>query len=380
MLTHFHSVNRLPLFRTGSLLALLALGASPLRAQHEISDDAEQAPVMINYNENAFGYSQMAQMAIMQKLQGANRYAAAESQELQQTLAADEKVKTDHLLVTAGSGAVLTMTGLAYGEPGKNVITTQPGYTDLTDAFVSAGGEAKYVPLNDKLQYDLAAIKQAIDADTKVVYICNPNNPTGTIVNPLELTQFILSAPKDVLIFIDEAYLDLAPGGLEKNSMVKLVSQRPNLIVARTFSKVYGMAGLRIGYGVAQPQTLEKLRPYFQGGPSILSAVAATAAVQDTDFYNYSVESYTQVREMVKKRLDEMGIEYADPNGSFIFIHTGVPIQELNAKLEEQNVIIGRPFPPLLDWARVTLGTPEEMEIFLEAFERAMKDLGKLAA
>ncbi|MDP0501196.1 MAG: histidinol-phosphate transaminase [Verrucomicrobiota bacterium JB022] len=372
---------RLPRWlRMSGLLASLALIAAPVFAQHEISDDAERAPVKINGNENAFGYSQMAQMAIMQKLQGANRYAAAEAVELQNAIAAREGVPSNHVIQTAGSGPVLVMTALAYAKPGKNIVTVTPGYTQLSRAFEAHGGTVKEVPLNDKLQYDLAAVKAAMDENTAIVYICNPNNPTGTIINPLELTQFVLSAPKDVLVFVDEAYLELAPGGLEKNSMVKLVKQRENMIVARTFSKVYGMAGLRVGYGVAQPATLDKLRPYHMGGPSILSTVAATAALQDTDFFSYSVESYTSVRDMVKKRFDEMGLKYADPNGSFIFVQTGVPIEELQAAMEAEDVLIGRPFPPMLDWARISIGTEEEMQVFLEVFERVMKEKGKLAA
>jgi len=354
--------------------------AAPAFAQHEIDSDAERSPIVISGNENAFGYSQMAQMAIMQKLQGANRYPRQEAVDLQNAIAAREDVPANYVLQSPGSGPILVMTALAFAEPGKNVVTVEPGYTQLTNAFQEHGGEVKKVPLNDDLQYDLDAIKDAMDENTAVVYICNPNNPTGTIVDPVKLTQFIMSAPKDVLIFVDEAYLELAPGGLEKNSMVKLVKQRKNLIIARTFSKVFGMAGLRIGYGISQPETLEKLKAYYMGGPSILSTVAATAALQDQDFFDFSVESYHNVRSMVKDRLDELGLEYAEPNGSFIFIHTGVPIDELQARMAEEQIQIGRPFPPMLDWARVSIGTEEEMQVFLETFEKVMKEYGKIAA
>jgi len=356
------------------------LVSAPAFAQHEIDSEAERGPISLHMNENAFGYSQMAQMAIMQKLQGGNRYARQEAVDLQNALAAREDVPANYIIQTDGSGPVLLMTAMAFAAPDKNVVTVTPGYKQLTDAFAQQGGEIKTVPLNDTYAIDLPAMKDAIDENTAVVYICNPNNPTGTMAKPVELTQFILGAPKDVLIFVDEAYLDLAPGGVEKNSMVKLVKQRKNLIVSRTFSKAWGLAGLRVGYGIAQPETLEKLKPYYMGGPSILSTVAATAALQDKDFYNYSIESYNHVREMMKQRFDAMGLEYAEPNGSFIFVHTGVPIEELQPRMAEEQILIGRPFPPMMDWARISISTEEDMEVFFEVFERVMKDYGKVAA
>ncbi|MDP0501195.1 MAG: aminotransferase class I/II-fold pyridoxal phosphate-dependent enzyme [Verrucomicrobiota bacterium JB022] len=379
MSPHLKSLHLLRRLQQSSLLAAFSLVAAPLFAQHEINDEAERGPVNISINENAFGYSQMSQMAIMQKLQGANRYPREEAMALQQALAAREGLPANHIIQTDGSGPVLLMTAMAYAEPGKNVVSSTPGYTQLTDSFVQQGGEFKSVPLNSKLEVDLKAIKAAMDENTAIVYICNPNNPTGTVPNPIELSQFILSAPKDVLIFIDEAYLELAPGGLEKHSMAKLVKQRENLIVSRTFSKAWGLAGLRIGYGIAQPQVLEKLEPYHMQYPSILSAVAAVAAIEDQDHFAYNVEQYHKVRDEFKAKLDAWGLKYAEPNGSFIFVHTGVPIEELQADMAAEQVLIGRPFPPLMDWARISIGSEEEMAVFYEVFEKVMKQKGKIS-
>lgn len=352
----------------------------PLQAQHEVDSAADQGPVKINGNENAFGYSQMAMMAMMQKMPEVNRYAFEEGQEFVQAVAMREMVPPEFILPTPGSGPVLHMTALALAEPGKNVVTVTPGYQQFIRVFKAAGGEVKEVPVNDDLAYDLPAIKAAIDENTVAVYICNPNNPTGTIVDPDELRAFIKDLPDGVLAFADEAYLELAPGGLEKNSMIDLVRAGEDVIVSRTFSKVYGMAGLRLGYGVAKPEILKKLRLYYYGGPDKLALVAGTASLQDPGFFDMSVSSYTAVREMVKGELDAMGIEYADPNGSFIFMKTGVPIEELQSLMEAENVLIGRPFPPLLDWARVSIGTEEEMQVFLRAFKKVMASKGLVAA
>ncbi len=364
-----------------SLFAAATLALTPQVAfgQHEVdSSEGDRGPIKINGNENAFGYSQMAMMAIMQELPDINRYAWEESVALVDAIALREMVPGEYVVPTAGSGPVLQMAAMAYAAPGKNVVSVEPGYGQLVRTFEAFGGETKMVALNDKLEYDLAAIKAAIDENTVMVYICNPNNPTGTVVDPDALKTFIRELPDDIVAFVDEAYLELADGGLAKNSMVSLVREGENVILARTFSKVYGMAGLRIGYGIMKPDTKAKLRKYNMGGPNKLGCVAATASLQDAAFFEQSVSSYRAVRKMVTDRLDELGVEYAYPQGSFVFMKTGVPIKEFQALMENEQIMVGRPFPPMLDWCRVSIGTEDEMTTFLSVFEEVMKGQGKL--
>ena len=370
-----------PIAQIGSLVAAATLLLCPIvsYAQHEVdTDEGMRGPIKINGNENAFGYSQMAMMAIMQELPDINRYAFEETQELLNAIAARETLPTDYIVPTAGSGPILQMTAMAYAKPGKNVVTVAPGYTQLVNAFETFGGSIKSVPLNDKLEYDLEAVKAAIDENTVMVYICNPNNPTGTTVDPDALKNFIKALPKDVVAFVDEAYLELAEGGLEKHSMVSLLREGQNVILARTFSKVYGMAGLRIGYGLMSPDKIKLLRKYGMGGPNKLGCVAAVASLQDTDFFEQSVTSYQSVRKMVTDKLDELGVTYAKPQGSFVFMKTGIPIKDFQALMDAENIMVGRPFPPMLDWCRVSIGTEEEMTIFLTVFEDVMRKQGKI--
>ncbi|MDQ8185886.1 histidinol-phosphate transaminase [Pelagicoccus sp. SDUM812002] len=364
-----------------SLLAAATLTLTPQAAfgQHEVdSSEGSQGPIKISGNENAFGYSQMAMMAIMQELPDINRYAWEESQALVEAIAMREMVPGEYVVPTAGSGPVLQMAAMAYAAPGKNVVSVEPGYTQLVRTFDAFGGETKIVPLNDKLEYDLAAIKAAIDENTVMVYLCNPNNPTGTVVDPDALKTFIRELPEDIVAFVDEAYLELADGGLEANSMVSLVREGENIILARTFSKVYGMAGLRVGYGIMKPDAKKLLSKFHMGGPNKLGCVAAVASLQDAAFFEQSVTSYRTVRKMVTDRLDELGVEYAYPQGSFVFMKTGVPIKEFQALMEDQQIMVGRPFPPMLDWCRVSIGTEDEMSTFLTVFEDVMKGQGKL--
>lgn len=361
----------------GALLQLTSQGF----AQHEVDDDAsEMAPIKISGNENAFGYSQMAMMAIMEDLPNVNRYAFMESRDFQDALAAREGVPSDYIIATSGSGPILQMAALAIAEPGKNMITVAPGYMQLTRTFEAAGGEVKTIPVNDKLGYDLDAIKAAIDENTALIYFCNPNNPTGTTIDPDALKTFITELPDSIVAFVDEAYLELADGGLEANSMIDLVKAGENVIIARTFSKVFGMAGIRVGYGIMDPAMVKKLRLYHMGGPNRLALVAAMASLQDTAFFEESVTKYRTVRKMVTDRLDELGVEYANPQGSFVFIKTGIPVAFFQKLMEDKNLMVGRPFPPYLDWCRVSIGTEEEMTIFLEEFENVMTSQGKLAA
>ena len=363
---------------TASLLAVAPVSSW---AQHEVDASAgERGPIKINGNENAFGYSQMAMMAIMQELPDINRYAWEESRQLVDALAAREMVPPEFIVPTAGSGPILQMSAMAYAEEGKNIVSVEPGYTQLTRTFKAFGGDVKLVPLNAKLEHDLDAMKAAIDENTVMVYLCNPNNPTGTTVDPEALKAFIKGLPAGVVAFVDEAYLELADGGLEKNSMISLVREGHNIILARTFSKVYGMAGLRIGYGVMSPDKVKLVRKYSMGGPNKLGCVAAVASLQDTDFFEQSVTNYRAVRKMVTDKLDEMRIEYADPQGSFVFLKTGMPIKTFQELMEAQQIMVGRPFPPKLDWCRVSIGTEEEMSVFLTEFEKVMTQAGGLAA
>ncbi len=369
------------ILKLGSLFASAALLFAPqaVLGQHEVdTDEGSRGPVKINGNENAFGYSQMAMMAIMQELPDINRYAWEETRALIDAIAARELVPAEYVVPTAGSGPILQMTAMAYAEEGKNVVTVAPGYMQLVRTFEAFGGDVKTVPVNDKLEYDLEAVKAAVDENTVMVYLCNPNNPTGTIVDPDALKTFIRELPPEVVAFVDEAYLELADGGLEANSMIGLVREGENVILARTFSKVYGMAGLRVGYGIMKPDTVTKVRKYSMGGPNKLGCVAGVASLQDAAFFEQSVSSYRSVRKMVTDKLDELGVEYADPQGSFVFMKTGIPIKEFQAMMEEEQVLVGRPFPPMLDWCRVSIGTEEEMQVFLDVFEKVMTDQGKI--
>lgn len=363
--------NTLPIRIRQSITASLALTvfASLALAGEPTANDGL---IRLSSNENAFGFTPKATAAMAAVLESGNYYNRNDVTDLVDTIAAYEKVSTDYILPTAGSGPVLLMTAMAYMKPGKNVVTAAPGYTQLTRTWADLGGDIKYVPVSETYGYDFKAMSLAIDENTAIVYICNPNNPTGVLADPAELRRFVMTVPKDVLVFMDEAYLELSSGGLPANSMAPLVKARKNLIISRTFSKAHGMAGLRAGYGLAHPEVLANLRTYYQGTPAYIAAVGAREALLDTEFMAANAAKYKEVRDHVCAEFDRMGITYAKPEGAFIWFKSGMKDEELVAKMKEKGILMsgsrataGTPEGMYDLWARVSIGTKEQMDRFL---------------
>ncbi len=355
----------------GALVTATILSGLSLQAQSD-------SRARLSSNENAFGYTPKALARMQEALATGNYYNNNEIGEMVRLCAAAEGVKEDHILATPGSGPILMLTAFAYAKPGKNVVTTAMGYTQLTRAFTEHGGDIKFAPLAADMGYDFKALSREIDANTSIVYICNPNNPTGVIADPAELRRFILSVPPQILVFVDEAYLELSDSGLQVNTMAPLIKVRKNMIVSRTFSKAHGMAGLRAGYGIAQPEVLANLRKFYTGGPSFLGAIAAQEALKDKAHMEANRKNYKEVRDYVCKEFDRLGIKYASPQGAFIYFKAGMPGSELVAKLRDASVFIsgsresGVPEGAYGEWARVSLGTREEMDLFLGEFARIL--------
>ena len=338
---------------------------------------AGETPIRLSSNENAFGFTPKALEAMKAALDSGNYYNFNDVGEMIATASAKEGVPEDYLVVTAGSGPVLEMTAATYAAPGKNVVTAAPGYPQLVGAFARFGGTIKYTSVNAQKGIDFGAMMRAIDDDTVIVYVCNPNNPTGVLADPAELRKFVMTVPKDVLVFVDEAYLELSDTGLSVNTVAPLTKLRKNLIVSRTFSKAYGMAGLRAGYGIGHPEVLAKIKKYYQGAPSYIAAIAATAAMKDTEFMEANRAKYQAVRNMVCREFDKMGIEYSKPQGAFVLFNSTIDNATFQDKMKEEGILVTRPFG-LGDetgydtWVRVSFGTEDQMQSFLGAMQKIL--------
>jgi histidinol-phosphate aminotransferase len=345
---------------------------TPAQAQHEAKKGAKKAEVIrLSGNENPFGPSQAATMAMMQALEKSFRYAFAETQVLVKQIADLEGVPVDHIVMGVGSGEILETYGVYLGQQKGEVITVAPGYLQMVGAMERMGSKVVAVPLNAKWEHDLDAMASKVTANTKCIYICNPNNPTGTIVDPAKLKAFCIEVSKKCPVFIDEAYLQCTDN-FAANTMVGLVREGHNVTVARTFSKLYGLAGQRIGYGVTSPETAKSIKEFSTGSLNMLGVVAASASLEDK---TYAVETQAKIKAGRNALVDvvkSLGKKYAEPNGNFVFFQTGMPIKIFQEKMLAEGVQVARPFPPMLDWARITVGLPEEMAICHAAMKKVL--------
>jgi len=367
-------------FRDSALLLATLVGIATGQSQvsAEAAPTLPDSPIRLSSNENAFGFTPKAKEAMIKYLDGGSYYNRNNVTDLIDAVAEKEGVPADYVVVTPGSGPVLMMTALAYAELGVNVVTTEMGYTQLIRKFAERGGEVKFAPLADDMGYDFEAMAALIDENTKIVYICNPNNPTGVLADAVALKQFVLSISSDILVFIDEAYLELADSSFAFNTCASLVRVKENILVTRTFSKGHGMAGFRIGYAIANPKILEKMMPYYMGSPSYLASIAAIEAIKDDAFLSKNIKLYQSVRRYVCDEFDKMGIAYAKPQGAFVYFKSGMDEEEIQTTMEANGVLItgsrasGVPEGSYSDWARVSIGTKEQMDKFLSVLKATL--------
>ena len=330
-----------------------------------------KSPIKLSSNENPYGPSQSVRQVMTNTFDQACRYPFSALRGLVQMIAEKEGVTKDHVVVTGGSTEGLKATGLVYGLGGGEIIAADPTfqamlrYAETFDAYVHR------VPLDEQKGHDLKAMGDRVNNKTRLIFICNPNNPTGTLLDSGGLKDFCKSFDKQALIFSDEAYYDFITEP-DYPSMVELVKEGRNLIVSKTFSKVYGLAGLRIGYLIARPDIATRLKAAVMANTNMLAIEAAKEALKDEDFYKYSLLKNEEAKTMIYKTLDQLGLPYIKSHTNFVFFKSGRPIQGLISDMQKEGVLIGRPFPPLYDWARISTGTTKEVAAFSEALMRVM--------
>ena len=330
--------------------------------------------VKLSSNENPYGPSERVLNAIKNSFNDVCRYPYEFIQELQKTLAKKHDVPIESIVITGGSNEALRITGLAISNKGGNIVAGQPTYLALMNYAEAWGAEIKWVPVDSDKGYDLKKIRDTIDQDTNMVFIANPNNPTGTLLKANSLADFCAEISKQTLVFCDEAYYDYIN---EKDypSMDYLVRKGENVIISRTFSKVYGMAGLRIGYLVLKPELADDLfgkyspygRPNIMAQTNVLAVAAASEALKDNDFYKFSLKKANEEKDKIYKLLDYLDLKYVKSSTNFVFFESKKHIDKLSAEMLEKGVRIGRPFPPFYDWCRISTGTSEEVDIFIKS-------------
>jgi len=328
----------------------------------------------LNANENPYGPSPLAVKAHENGSKLGNRYAWKDLSLLVEKIAKKEGVKPENVIMGPGSSDLLEKFGMVlHMGGGGNIVSADPAYMSMIRVAEAVGAEWKGVKLDDDWSHNLKEMEKAIDSETRLVYVCNPNNPTGSITDGAKLKKFCKKVSKKVPVFVDEAYLEFLPDE-EQASMVSLISEGYDVIIARTFSKIYGMAGLRVGYALAQESTLKKIRRITRGGMGISypSVMAALASMEDTDFQEKSRERNTAARNYVFAELTKRGFDCVPSVTSFVLF----PIEmEGKAFLKEMNAqkVGVRAFKIYnKNWCRVSMGTMDEMKLFVEALDTVL--------
>ena len=358
------SISRRELIKIGGATAAgLALASSTARlalAERVVPG----GPADLSGNENPYGPAPAVAAALRGAIDTTNRYGYGRQKELKKQIADHEGVSSGHIVLGAGSSEVLNASVLAFSGSDRPLLTADQTFSAIPDYASRIGNAVVVTPLDDKLRFDLDALHQRTTANTGLVYICNPNNPTGTVVDSNRLRDFCTSVPEQTMVLVDEAYLEFVDH-FERDSVLDLVKNNHNVIVCRTFSKIHGLAGMRIGYSIARPDISERITAHkmckFMGP---LASVAASVSLKQTEFHDFCRASAKSGRQLTFGLCEELGLEYARGAGNFVFFNPGMPHEEFKHRMQVKGVSIARPFPPRKDWARVTMGTAEEMKIF----------------
>jgi histidinol-phosphate aminotransferase len=323
--------------------------------------------VRLSSNENPYGPSPKALKAMGNVVDLACRYPDEQNDLLVDAVAKINGINRDQTLLGDGSGEILKLCAETFTGPkqGKLVVADPTFEAILNHASVN-GAEVVKVPLTPSYSHDLP--KMAAAAKQGLVYICNPNNPTASITPKNDLREFIAKTPHQTIILVDEAYFHYADSP-EYESVIPLIKDHPNLIVARTFSKIYGMAGLRCGYCVAQKETIERMRPHQAwDSVNIMALAAATVSLSDADQVANGQRLNSEAKKFTTGELDKMGYKQIPSQANFIMIDVKRPVVPLIEAMKQRNVQVGRLFPALPNHMRVTIGKKTEMESFLSAF------------
>jgi len=322
-------------------------------------------------NENPFGPSAKAKQAMIDSLGTSYQYQMKQVQELEAKICAFEELDPKMLMTGAGSSPLLLGAALALCAKGGNVVTADPAYDDLPSRCEEIGAKWIKVPLTADYKHDLDAMEKAINADTKLVYICNPNNPTGTIVDAEKLKAFCERVSKKVTVFVDEAYIDYLPDP-QGTTLIGNVKKGQNIIVARTFSKLYGLAGIRVGYVIAQPDMITLLGNYAATGLFCLSApaiAAALASYQDKTYMQEAFQKMVKSKEYLYSVLKAEGYSYIPSSANFVMFPLKMDGTRFSDEMMKRGVGLRHWKLNNAEWCRISIGRMDEMEAFAAAFK-----------
>ncbi|MDP9186891.1 MAG: aminotransferase class I/II-fold pyridoxal phosphate-dependent enzyme [Verrucomicrobiota bacterium] len=322
-------------------------------------------------NENPYGPSAKAHQAMTGSFDLCCRYPDEANDVLIDKIAKINGVSREQIVLGDGSSEILKLCAETFTGPTQGkLIAADPTFEAILEYSKANGADVMKVPLTADFHHDLA--KMGAAAKNGLIYICNPNNPTASITPKNDLGDFISKTPRDTMILVDEAYFHYADSP-DYESVMPMVKDHPNLIVARTFSKIYGMAGLRCGYGVAQLETIKRMHPFqMWDSVNVMALAAASASLDNADQVNNGRKWNSEAKSFVIGELDRMGYKLIPSQANFIMFDCKRPVVPIIKSMKERNVQVGRLFPALPNHMRLTIGKHSEMESFLAAFKQVM--------
>ncbi len=334
--------------------------------------DTPSGPIRLNHNESSYGPSPNALAAIQRAAASSSRYPDAAADDLRARLAEYHGVTPDEIVVGCGASEVMRMSVDAYAGPRKRLITALPTYTWPAEAARRAGAEIVAVPLTREYAHDLDAMRAAVGDGAGLAYICNPNNPTGTLTKHADIEAFVRALPPTMYVLVDEAYHHYVRESSGYKSFIDARLDDPRVIVVRTFSTVFGLAGLRVGYAVAAPDTARTLAAQrLVDGVNAAAACAAIAALDDREYLRASVQRNANDRQELYNQANARMLKGIDSHANFVMLNAVENAVDVSERLRSLGVLVPPPFPRFYTYLRVSLGSAFEMRAFWRAWDRA---------
>ncbi len=333
--------------------------------------------VKISNNENPYGPSQGVRGAMTKAFEESHMYIGANG--ITEAIATHHGLETDNILLGAGSTETLKTIDDAFLQGGGNIVGAEPTYEVTYRYLTNTHAEGNIIPLTSDYRHDLHAMADAVNYGTRFVYVCNPNNPTGTIVSDAEIQDFLDHVPENMIVVIDEAYHHFVEDPAY-SSAIKYVKEGRNVIVTRTFSKVYGIAGLRLGYGIAKPELISRMRPFNLGSINVIAKSAGVQALDEPETEARVIQLNNSIKKRVIGQLGDLGYEVIPSETNFFMVGIGRDIDPVRRAFQERNVEIGRRFPPMTEHLRISVGTEAEMDRFMEVWNEVMGPADSQAA
>lgn len=372
-------MNRRQLFKFGALSvgSVIFAHTAPAVAQEapKFVEPTAQKPMLLCFNENPLGITEKAKQAMLAAQDRASRYPFAQVVKLKKDLAKLVDGEPENIMPSHGSAEAIRAAVEAYNQKGAVLIVPELTYSDGSDVAKRNGIPVLRVKMGPNWSVDISAMRKLAQKEAKkhkvIVYFVNPNNPTSTIADSNALFDWIKSKPKNTFFILDEAYAEYVTDPAFKSCTQLVKEGYDNLVVLKTFSKIYGMAGLRLGYAYGTKGVIDKIRDHVAYDVMMNQATiaAAEAEIQDKDFLTKAKQLNEESKEILVSALKKLKIPYLDSQTNFVFIDLKGPLEPFVKRMKEEHILVGRAFPPATQWCRISLGTPDEMRYFVKKLE-----------